>query len=667
MRIRIHRFCALTLISVLWLFAFAAAQTDLQGQPFNQFSHSSQLRAKTGRTRKANAANKPAHYSYEVLYNSCCQLRSGLIRDAAGNLYTATYDKGAVFELDTAGNVTVLHRFCSEPNCADGDGPNDLVIDSAGNIYGTAISGGAPNAAGGVVFELTPPAQPGGVWTETVLYNFGSAENGSDGYNPSGIIQDAAGNIYGTTSGGGVGGYGTVFELSPPSQPGGRWTETVLHAFPFCPGSVPCEDGAIPNGGLTQDAAGNLYGTTINGPPPGNPVIPIGATPGTVFQVAPPSQPGGAWTETVLHHFGSLPNGADGIWPSAGVIMDTAGNLYGTTLLGVFELAPPAQPGGTWTETVLYNFCSLANCADGAAPSGGLTQDAAGHLFGTTRTGGANQNSPPDSQLSGTAFELSPPAQPGGAWTETVLYSFCSVGGWDCTDGDQPMAGLLRDPVGNLYGTTMAGGTLGGGTVFTLAVPSFTLAGASVSIIPGATTDNSSTITLSPHGGFAGKVTLTAAITSKPAGAQELPTLSFGESNPVSITGASAVTVTLTITTTAPTSAVSEPSARPKLHWYAGGMTLAFGLIFGIGICIPVRGRTRRTRLGSLLFLMILASGLLSCGAGSNGGGNPGNSSPGTTPGAYVVIRSPVPQAASRPRAPSRSPCNSPHLNRKGG
>jgi len=320
--------------------------------------------------------------------------------------------------------------------------------------------------------------------------------------------------------------------------------------------------------------------------------------------------------------------------------MDTAGNLYGTTFFGVFELAPPAQPGGAWTETVLHNFCSLANCADGSQPEfSGVIMDAAGNLYGTTQFGGAN-GSPP-SQLSGTAFELSPPAQPGGAWTETVLYSFCSVGGTNCTDGDQPMAGLLRDPVGNLYGTTWAGGSGGGivskgsGTVFMLAVPSFIVAGSTVSVGPGATTDNISTITLYPRGGFTGKVTLTAAVTSKPAGAQDLPTLSFGSSNSVSITGASAVTATLTITTTAPTNAALEPSARPGVRWHTGGMTLAFGLIFGIGICIPVRGRTRRTRLVPLLFLVILASGLLSCGGG--GGGNSGNSSPGTTPGTYVV------------------------------
>jgi trimeric autotransporter adhesin len=265
--------------------------------------------------------------------------------------------------------------------------------------------------------------------------------------------------------------------------------------------------------------------------------------------------------------------------------------------------------------------------------------DTEGNLYGAAATGGldATQNS----LGSGTVFELAP-CDPNDSWqpcwTETTIYSFCSDGGTNCTDGQHPGTGLLRDPVGSLYGTTSAGGSHGAGTVFTLAVPSFVLAGASVSVDPGATTDNTSTITLYPRGGFTGKVTLAAAITSKPSGAQELPTLSLA-SNSVSITGSSAVKVILTINTTAPTDAALEHSARPGVRWHTGGMTLAFGLIFGIGICIPTRGRTRRTRLGSLLFLVIFASGLLSCSAGSGSGtsGNTGNSSPGTTPGAYIA------------------------------
>ena len=632
MKTRIHRFCAFALISMLGLLAFAAAQADLQGQ----FGCPPQVRGKTGKTRKANGANKPAHYTYEVLYNFCSeanctdgsQVTSDLIRDAEDNLYGVTGNggtgsRGTVFELDVAGNYTLLYNFCSQPNCADGAGPNGVVMDAAGNIYGTTRGGGTHMGAG-VVFELSPPAQSGSAWTETVLYNFCPADNCSDGSGPTGIILDAAGNLYGATGSGGAAGGGTVFELSPPSQPGGTWAETVLHAF--CSLSA-CADGADPNSGLVQDAGGNLYGTTALG---------------WVFEVSPPNQPGGAWTETVLYY------SAQDSFPGPGVIMGFGGNLYGITGYGmgtVYELVPTTSVGYCvdlqWTETTIYNFCSLANCADGMFPVAGVITDTAGNLYGTTATGGldASQNS----LGAGTVYELAPcdpddPWQP--CWTETTIYSFCSDGGTNCTDGQHPNTGLLRDPVGNLYGTTSAGGSHGAGTVFTLAVPSFAMAGTSVSLDPGATTGNTSTITLYPRGGFTGSVELTAAITSKPAGAQDLPTLSFA-SNPVSISGSSAVEVALTITTTAPTSAALERSARPGIHWYAGGMTLAFGLMFGIGICIPTRGRIRRRRLGPLLFLVILflaisPSGLLSCGGGT-GVSSSGNSSPGTTPGAYVV------------------------------
>jgi uncharacterized repeat protein (TIGR03803 family) len=632
MKIRIHRFCALTLISVLWLFVFAAAQTDLQRQPVSHFGcPPSQVRRKTAKPRKASAANTPAHYTYEVLYNFCSkenctdgvQVSSDLIRDAEDNLYGVTSgggtaNHGVAFQLDTAGNYAVLYSFCSQPNCADGSGPNSLVMDSAGNLYGTA-SGGAKN--NGVVFELAPPTQSEGAWTETVLYNFCSAENCSDGSGPTGVILDAAGNLYGATGSGGAAGAGTVFELSPPSQPGGTWAETVLYAFCSLSG---CEDGANPDSGLIQDGRGNLYGTT---------------GPGWVFEVSPPngSVPS---TETVL--YSSLQ------FSDPGVIMDS-GNLYGTTGYGtgtVYELIPTPSGGGCgctpssqWTETTIYNFCSLANCADGAFPASGLIMDTAGNLYGTTFTGGLDAIGP--SLGAGIVYELVPLAQcdpvvsPLPCWTETALYSFCSDGGTNCTDGQHPSTGLLRDPVGSLYGATSAGGSHGRGTLYTLAVPSFTVAGSSVSLDPGADTGNTATITLYPRGGFTGKVALAAVITSKPSGAQDLPTLSLA-SNSVSITDSSAVKVILTINTTSPTEAALEHSARPRLHWYASGMTLAFRLIFGVGICIPIPRRTRRKRVGSLLLLMILAFGLPSCGGGT-GSSSPSSSSPGTTPGSYVV------------------------------
>ncbi|MFZ0774523.1 MAG: Ig-like domain repeat protein [Candidatus Sulfotelmatobacter sp.] len=198
---------------------------------------------------------------------------------------------------------------------------------------------------------------------------------------------------------------------------------------------------------------------------------------GTVFEVD------NAGHYTALYSFCAESNCTDGAWPFSGLIQDATGNLYGTTLRGgantvangggtAFKLAPPAQQGGAWTEIVLYSFCSASNCTDGEYPEAALLQDAAGNLYGTTAWGGANGG--------GTLFKLAPPAQQGGAWTETVLYSFCSVA--NCADGEYPYAGLIQDAAGNLYGTTECGGAnantggglgcIGAGTVFKLAAGS---------------------------------------------------------------------------------------------------------------------------------------------------------------------------------------------------
>jgi uncharacterized repeat protein (TIGR03803 family) len=224
-----------------------------------------------------------------------------------------------------------------------------------------------------------------------------------------------------------------------------QWNEKVLHAF-----NDHRTDGSSPEYGLVIDAAGNLYGTTPSGGIHDY---------GTVFELSPTV--GGGWTETVLHNFNQ--NGTDGALPSAALIFDAAGNLYGTTSAGglyydgtVFELSPTV--GGGWTETVLHNFNQ--NGTDGVSPSGGLIFDAAGNLYGTTFAGGL--------YLDGTVFELSPAG--GGAWTETVLYTFCSQN--DCRDGSFPAAGLIFDAAGNLYGTTQGSGSMSnlyyGETVFEL-------------------------------------------------------------------------------------------------------------------------------------------------------------------------------------------------------
>ncbi len=310
---------------------------------------------------------------------------------------------------------------------ADGWQPTaGLILDASGNLYGTTSGGGAN--LNGTVFELRHKA--GGGWTEKVLHTF----NGKDGNAPyAGLIFDSSGNLYGTTTVGGAYGDGTVFELMPKA--GGGWTEKVLHDFNG-------KDGYFPRGGLIFDDSGNLYGTTNIGGVYGV---------GTVFELMPKT--GGGWTETVLHDFNN--NGIDGEGPDAGLIFDGSGNLYGTTTVGganlngtVFELTPKTRAG--WTETVLYNF----NGADGSQPVAGLIFDNIGNLYGTTSVGGAN--------LNGMVFELTP--NTGGGWTETVLHNFNFNG----TDGAGPQAGLIFDASSNLYGTTALGGVYGDGTVYEL-------------------------------------------------------------------------------------------------------------------------------------------------------------------------------------------------------
>lgn len=367
-----------------------------------------------------------------------------LIFDSSGNLYGTTshggaYGYGTVFEMTHAGSGgwtgKALHSFGGG---ADGTIPyGSLVFDAAGNLYGTTLGGGAYQL--GTAFELVH--SPGGGWAEKMLHEFGNGN--ADGLEPrAGLIFDAAGNLYGTTEGGGAYGIGSVFELSP--KPGGGWTEAVL--YNFCP-TLTCADGNTPTGSLILDTAGNLYGTTSGGGTLGK---------GTAFELTPSA--GGIWTETVLHTFGD--DGTDGANPEGAMIFDATGNLYGTTYGGgstscsyppgcgtVFELTPVA--GGIWTETILHSFDN--NGADGYYPNASLIFDASGNIYGTTYQGGAYGF--------GTAFELM-----GGSRTETLLHSFQFNG----IDGDNPVTGLISDAFGNFYGTTVYGGADNAGTVFAI-------------------------------------------------------------------------------------------------------------------------------------------------------------------------------------------------------
>jgi uncharacterized repeat protein (TIGR03803 family) len=264
---------------------------------------------------------------------------------------------------------------------------------------------------------------------EIVLHNF----NGKDGaLSFAGLILDAAGNLYGTTALGGAHGGGTVFELSPKAS--GGYSEKVLHSF-----TPNGRDGIGPCRSLTFDAAGDLYGTTKTGGTYDY---------GTVFELTPMA--GGDWTEKVVHNFG---RGGDGQLPVANLISDGAGNLYGTTSDGgayglgtTFELT---KLGGRWKEKVLYSFGNPKVISGGGVPYSGLILDTAGNLYGTTFYGVFHS-----ACNCGTVFELSPKAS--GGYSEKVLHSF---GKTDSKDGASPISGVILDTAGNLYGTTWKGGT----------------------------------------------------------------------------------------------------------------------------------------------------------------------------------------------------------------
>jgi uncharacterized repeat protein (TIGR03803 family) len=360
-----------------------------------------------------------------------------LVLDAAGNIYGTTggggtgtcgsqgLGCGTVFKLDKAGRQVWLHSF----NGGNGyDALAGVLRDSSGMMFGTTLLGGDLNckidsAGCGTVFKLNKAGTK-----ETVLHEF----TGLDGLDPEALlVEDKAGNLFGTTYIGGEYGVGTVFKVDT----GGN--ESVL--YNFTGGS----DGCAPYPGVTLDSAGNLYGVTAEG---GNGFCNDGV--GVVFEVD------AAGHETVLHTF----EGGDGATPGSVLTFDSQGNLYGTTGHGggnagcgaesgcgtVFKLTP--QSGGTWSENVLYSFCSLKNCADGAEPdSGPLARDADGNIYGTTYFGGAHQNC--DGNACGVVFKLDTSGK------ETVLHSFT-----EGSDGANPVAGLVMDGQGNLYGVTQTGG-----------------------------------------------------------------------------------------------------------------------------------------------------------------------------------------------------------------
>lgn len=393
---------------------------------------------------------------------------AGLVADASGNLYgTTSYNGGAngygnVFELShtkSGWKETVLYDFTGG---ADGAWPLDsLILDKAGNLYGTAESGGQGQCVKsgtqwlgcGVVFELKH-SRTG--WKEKVLFSFVPGQ--VEGVIPvGGLVFDGAGNLYGTTWAPGVEGGprfsrtspsrpgqptywgcsdpgcgGTVFELSPTKE---GWQEQDIYGF------TGGNDGGVSQANLIFDGTGNLYGTTVYG---GSTGCYGGYGCGVVFELSPGK---GSWQESVLHAF----SGADGEYPQGSLTFDGNGNLYSTTSGGggsgygtVFRLRP--EMAG-WKENVLHSFGGT----DGANPFAGVIIDSQGDLFGTTNQGGSGQ------YATGVAYML---AHSGHAWNETVLYTFAYPG------AQAPAAPLLAMPNGRLFGTAQAGGDYNQGAVF---------------------------------------------------------------------------------------------------------------------------------------------------------------------------------------------------------
>ncbi len=369
---------------------------------------------------------------------------AGLTMDQAGNLYgTASLGgvgNGTVFKLAHRGSSWILNPLYQFQGLPDGFFPEARVTIAAdGTLYGSTFYGGIAGqgcAQGGpvqcgTIFHLRPPASACNTaicpWTETQIYAFNSYPS-LFWPNFGDLVFDRAGNLYGVAFQGGNrgGGIGGVFELTPSD---GGWTETTLYNFQ---GRT---DGAQPIGGVIFDAAGNLYGTTFGQPATGQY--------GTVYELTPS---GSGWTKSTLYRF---QNGSVGASPRGDLIIDAAGNLYGTTSVGgpgvggkVWELSPS---NGSWILSVIYSFPG-----SNFGPFSPLLMDAAGNLYGTTLAGGAFQQ--------GSVFKLT---HSSGGWSYSTLYDFT-----DGSDGRSPYGHLILDGNGNLYGTAGWGGPTNNGVIW---------------------------------------------------------------------------------------------------------------------------------------------------------------------------------------------------------
>lgn len=362
---------------------------------------------------------------------------AGLVQGTDGNFYGTSadgggrYNAGTVFKITPAGQVTTIYDFCSQPNCTDGSMPEEgVVLGRNGDFYGTTSSGGGVNG-GGTIFEITPSGRL------QTLYSFCSQSGCIDGYQPgAGLVQGTNENFYGTTLGGGTYDDGTIFEITAAGE--------LTTLYNFCAG---CTDGYAPEA-LVLATNGNFYGTTRLGI----------SNKGTLFEITP------AGKLTTLYSFCTQSSCGDGSYPT-GIVQAVNGNFYGTTTSGganssdcfgsgcgtVFEITPAGK------LTTLYSFCSQANCTDGATPDASLIQAIDGNFYGTTYLGGASVGGCNGSGC-GTIFEITP------AGKLTTLHSFCSKP--NCADSNYPWAPIMQATDGAFFGTTTGGGI---GSIFGLA------------------------------------------------------------------------------------------------------------------------------------------------------------------------------------------------------
>jgi uncharacterized repeat protein (TIGR03803 family) len=405
-------------------------------RPRNRDQHS-QLKLATARVRRGGSYHiEPLENRVLLSFSTLASFTGAnganpfgpLVADSSGNLYGVTFNGGAnsdgtIFELAKgASTITVLHSFTG----TDGQNPDDgspLLIDSNGNLYGTTFGGGTNGE--GSIFEYNTTSS-----TFTSLYSFNNPADGTITAQPyAGLAMDSSGNLWGTTKNGGNMGHGSIFELASTGPGTFATTDTLIYSFT---GNA---DGKNPYGGLIEDSSGDFFGVCRAG----------GAdTDGTIWELA-----SGASTVTTLYTF---TDGNDGREPDDSLIMDSSGNLYGTAQQGgssnrgsLFELA---KSGSTYSTT-LTTLASFAGSTTGQYPWGSPVMDSQGDFFGVTEQGGVNTD--------GIVWEVAH-----GSSTVTIMHSFAG------SDGSNPYGGLYMDGLGNLFGTTEAGGSSSDGSIYEL-------------------------------------------------------------------------------------------------------------------------------------------------------------------------------------------------------